>query len=211
MNKIVNINLGGYPFAIDDDAYHSLSKYLKTIDSHFSKSAGHEDIVFDIENRMAELLKEKTKSNGIVSQKHVDEIVEIMGRPESFTDETHFEEEWTDAAASDSHGKKRLFRNPDDKVLGGVCSGLASYFGVEKALYVRLIFLFFFFFAGMGTLVYILLWIFVPTAKSSSDFLMMRGEPINASTIAKTVEQELHELKNKISDLGNEFKNMKFL
>ncbi len=211
MNKIVNINLGGYPFTIDDDAYESLSRYLKTIDRHFSKSEGHDDIIFDIESRMAELLKENLPSGGIVTQKHVDEIIAIMGTPESFGAETDFEESSSAHQTSGAtHNRKRLFRNPEDKYLGGVSSGLAAFFGVENPNWVRLLFVILAS-MGMGVFVYILLWVFVPTAKTSSDFLSMRGEPINITTISKSVENELSDIKNKISDLGNEFKNMKFL
>ncbi len=211
MNKIVNINLGGYPFTIDDNAYESLSKYLKTIDRHFSSSDGHDDIIFDIESRMAELLKEALPSGGIVTQKHVDDIIAIMGTPESFGAETDFEESSSsNHSTGNTYNKKRLFRNPEDKYLGGVSSGLAAFFGVENANWVRLLFIILAS-MGMGVFVYILLWVFVPTAKTSSDFLSMRGEPINITTISKSVENELSDIKNKISDLGNEFKNMKFL
>lgn len=210
MNKVVNINLGGFPFTIDDDAYSSLDKYLKTINKHFSKSEGHEDIVFDIENRIAELLREKMKSNQIVTQKHIGQIIEIMGRPESFTDEGSEETSNASSKSKQSTSQQRkLFRNPEDKYIGGVCSGLAAYFGIDNPNWVRLLFVILLVTMGVGPFVYIILWIFVPEAKHASDFLSMRGEPINAQNIAKTVEQELSDIKDKISDLGNEFKNIK--
>ena len=84
MNKIFNINLGGYPFTIDDDAYHTLDKYLATIKRHFSRSEGCDDIITDIEARIAELFNQELKGQPIVGMREVDRVIKVMGTPEEF-------------------------------------------------------------------------------------------------------------------------------
>ncbi|HMQ05993.1 MAG TPA: PspC domain-containing protein [Saprospiraceae bacterium] len=219
MNKIVNINLGGFPFTIDEDAYVYLQKYIKTIKRHFSDSEGCEEIVYDIEVRMAELFQDRMKGRSIVSMSDLDEVIKILGRPEDFgaepididREEPIRQRRRTDPRDSVRTGR-RLFRNPDDKILGGVAGGLAAYFGVNDAVWVRIAFVLLAF-SGIGILPYIILWIIVPEAKSAGDKLEMRGEPVNVSNIAKTVEDELTELSHRLTemtkDLGKEFKSKK--
>ena len=81
MNKVININLGGYPFTIDEDAYQHLSKYLDTIHSHFNQSEGYEEITGDIETRLAELFQESLENRPIVTLKDVNAAIAIMGTP----------------------------------------------------------------------------------------------------------------------------------
>lgn len=221
MNKIFNINLGGYPFTIDEDAYHSLNRYLDTIKRHFSDSEGCEEILYDIEVRMAELIQDRLKAKSIISNKDLDEVVKILGRPEDFGAEELFEDE--DVAYSKRKKRrqrafdsiktgKRLFRNTNEKIIGGVASGMAAYFGINDPIWIRLAFLILAF-SGVGILPYIILWIIVPEAKTAGDKLEMRGEPVNISNIAKTVEEELDDLSERITemtkDLGKEFKSKK--
>jgi hypothetical protein len=84
MNKILHINVGGYPFSIDLDAFDQLDRYLITLQNHFSKSEGHKEIISDIEHRMAELFQEKLLGRSIVSKDVVDQCIQIMGTPEVF-------------------------------------------------------------------------------------------------------------------------------
>ncbi len=219
MNKIVNINLGGYPFTIDEDAYAYLQKYLKTIKRHFSDSEGCEEILYDIEVRMAELFQDRVKGSAIVNMKNLDEVIKILGKPEDFgadpidmdREEPIRQRRRTDHGHTVRTGKK-LFRNPEDKILGGVAGGLAAYFGINDAVWVRIAFVLLSF-SGIGILPYIILWIIVPEAKSAGDKLEMRGEPVNVSNIAKTVESELSELSDRLTemtkDFGKEFKSKK--
>ncbi|MEM7103460.1 MAG: PspC domain-containing protein [Bacteroidota bacterium] len=203
MNKIVNINLGGYPFTIDDDAYEYLKQYLSSIRSHFAHSEGCEEIVSDIEDRLAELFQENLGGRPILTIKEVEAAVKTMGMPEEF------EEENTEDQAAGSRTKfsrtgKKLFRSSDDKVLGGVCSGISAYFGIEDPVWIRVAVAITFFMGGMGFLPYIILWVILPAAKTSADKLAMKGEPINVSNIAKTVEEEINNLTKKITELGEE-------
>jgi len=99
-----------------------------------------------------------------------------------------------------------LYRNPDEKVLAGVCSGLSAYLGIEDPLWMRLIFVLAVFGFGFSVLPYIILWMVVPEAVTSGDRLAMRGEAANVSNIARTVEEELQHLGKKITDISKEFK-----
>ncbi len=210
MNKIVNINLGGYPFTIDDDAFNHLNAYLNSIKKHFKQSEGCDEIVSDIEIRIAELFKEKSKEGQIVSMPLVSEVIQTMGKPEEFGGEPETSHTGSHAQKGDDEGLnfkpgKRLFRNPDDKVLAGVCSGLSAYFGIQDPVWIRALVALAFFAGGTGFIPYFILWIIVPEAKTSADKLAMKGEPINASNIAKTIENEVDNLKQRFNEFEEDF------
>jgi len=205
MNKTFNINLGSYPFAIDEDAYEYIQNYLDTIRRHFSASDGCEEILYDIEVRMAELFQEHLKGRAIISMKEIDEVIMIMGKPEDFGAEPMSETYQAGSRGKKSDTKiktgKRLFRDPDDKKLGGVCAGIASYFGIEDPLWLRIFFAVTAIFSGGFIFVaYVVLWYLVPEAASASDKLAMRGEPTTINNIAKVVEEELNEFGEKINE-----------
>ena len=215
MNKTFNINLGSYPFAIDEDAYEYIQDYLGTIRKHFSASDGCEEILYDIEVRMAELFQEHLKGRAIISMKEIDEVIMIMGKPEDFGAEPMSDTYNASGRAKPSHGRiqtgKRLFRDPDDQKIGGVCSGISAYLGIEDPLWIRLIFALLFFTGGIGVITYIILWALVPEASNAGDKLSMRGEPATIQNIAKVVEEELTEFGDKINewskDLGSKKKS----
>lgn len=208
MNKVLNINLGGMPFTIDEDAYDHLRTYLKTIHNHFRSSEGYEEITADIEARMAELFQEKLGNRPIVTLADVKHVIAIMGTPEDFGAETIGEE----APKSDSGKRwkiktgKRLYRNPDDSVVGGVCAGVAAYFGIEDPLWVRLFFILLTVSGGFGIPLYLILWAVLPEAKTASDRLAMRGEPANVSNIGRIIEEEFSYMSKKMGELGEELK-----
>ena len=217
MNKILNINLGGMPFTIDIDAYTHLETYLDTIRRHFSDSESCDEIIHDIEVRMGELFQESMKGSSIISNKELDEVIKIMGTPEDFGAEP-IEDDYEPTQSSresytnrdtSSSSRKRLFRDGDDKVLGGLCSGIAAYLGIDDPLWVRISFVALFFAGGIGPIFYILLWMIVPVARTSSDKLAMRGENINISNIAKTVEEEITELSKRITEIGKDLSSKK--
>ena len=209
MNKIFNINMGGYPFVIDDDAYFKLDKYLDHIKKHFSSSDGCDEIISDIETRIAELFNEHLKGQPIVSVREVEAVIAVMGTPQDFgaaSDE--FDEDATHRTKRRYRSGKRLYRDTDDKVIAGVCSGLAAYFGIEDPLIFRLIFVVLFF-GGVGPIAYIIFWIAVPKAKTSAEKLSMKGEPINVTNIARKVEEELNNLSTTITDFAKDFSSKK--
>lgn len=209
MNKTYSINLGGYPFSINDDAFEYIQRYLDTIHRHFSTSKGCDEIVSDIEVRMAELFQEHLKGRLIISMKEVDEVIAIMGKPEDFGAEP-IEEPSTFASEpkfnkSNLGTAKKLYRNPEDKKVAGVCSGISAYFGIEDPIWIRLLFVLLIFTAGTGALTYIILWALIPEAKTASDRLSMRGEPATVTNIAKLVEEELTDLGQKINKWSKDF------
>ena len=166
MKRTVQINLGGVPFTIDDDAYRHLDGYLVDLETYFARSGNQEEIMADIESRVAELLSGMLKSRHIVEMTDVETVIKVMGTPHEF-DGT--EEAKPDGEPWDIKTGKRLFRNTDDKVIGGVCSGLAAYFGIQEVLWVRLAFVLVFLTMGFGVILYIVMWALVPMPTSSSS------------------------------------------
>ncbi len=210
MNDIKNINLGGYPFAIDMQAHHALEDYLDTIEDHFSRSQGNQEIVSDIESRIAEIFKDRQKPLEVVSLKDVHEAIAIMGTPEEFGASSYDAEDYDDIPKSEWVFGKKLMREPEDKVLGGVCSGLSAYFGVEDPIWVRLIMAGLIFGMGVGFGLYIILWIAMPEAQTASDRLAMRGEDINIENIGKEMEsgietftESMHRFGEKMTEFGD--------
>lgn len=203
MNKIFNVNLGGLPFSIDDNAFEVLNNYLRTLRQHFSQSDDCDEIIGDIESRLAELISTSLGSKGqIVGLRDVQNAIATMGTPEDFGIETSDNQSYTHQKNSGTEGgqKRRLFRDPDDKSLSGVCGGLTAYFGLRDASWLRLAFLLTTLAGGTGIFVYIVLWIVMPVARTSTDRLAMRGEPINVDNIARTIEESATRLGDRISE-----------
>ena len=218
MNEILNVNLGGYPFTIDQDAYRQLNSYLSAIQRHFSDSDGCEEILDDIEARMAELFTEYLNGKAIISTKELDAVIKVMGTPEAFGAESYEEEyEPTSKEKKKPFGEryehiktgKRFFRDPEEKVVGGVCGGIAAYFGIANPMWIRLLFLVSICFAGLPLIMYLIFWAIVPEAKTAGDKLKMKGEPATVSNIARTVEEELNELSNKITEISKDLGSKK--
>ncbi len=205
MNKTVSANIGGFIFHIEEDAFGVLKRYLDAIKSRFSNINGSQEIVEDIEARIAEMLQEKLDGKKqVINDKDVDDIINQMGRPEDIgneeetTNSTSQNQEYT-SSGEQSYTTKRLYRNVDDRILGGVCSGLTAYFGIGEPLWLRLAFLLSFIFFGSGFILYIILWIAMPEAKTTAQKMEMKGEPINLSNIEKTVKEEVDNIKKKFN------------
>jgi phage shock protein PspC (stress-responsive transcriptional regulator) len=192
MKKTFTINISGTVFHIDDDAYERLNNYISQIDRYFGNDADAKEIVQDIESRISELFQERVKDGSeVITLSQVEEIIKIMGMPEAFANSK--EEEEVVIKVSRSRGKK-LYRDPDDRILGGVCSGLGSYFNIDPII-VRLIFVALFFGGGSSLFVYILLWIIVPKATNTAQRLEMKGEEVNINNISKTIKEEIQDVK----------------
>ena len=212
MNKTVTINISGIIFHIEEDAYEKLSKYLSTIKGYFSKTDGGSEIMSDIEARIAEMLQGKTSAvKQVVLMADVDSVMETMGKPEEFAGE-NIEENSNSNSQNNSQTestepiKKRLFRDPDHKAVGGVCSGIASYFDVDL-VWIRLAMFLLIFFGGLSLWIYIILWIVIPEAKTTAEKLAMKGERIDINNISKTVKEEAEQLKNRAKKFGQEMKD----
>ena len=192
MKKTYNINLGGIVFHIDEDAYELLDKYLSNLRIHFSKEEGAEEIVHDMELRISELFSERlNEKKQVVTLKDVEEIIAQMGKPEEFSDDTTQD---TNEYTKEEKTPRRLFRDPDNKVIGGVCSGIAAYFGwdvtILRILLIILAFPIFwngaFIIKGI-VLFYIIAWIIIPEATTATEKLSMKGMKVNVENIGKTV------------------------
>jgi hypothetical protein len=139
MNKTVNINLGGVVFHIDEEAYLKLSNYLDAIKRSLANTTGQDEIIKDIELRIAELISAKHSSEKqVIVMSELDEVIAIMGQPEDYRiegEENEAEQPKTDSASSSNTAKtksKKLYRDKDDAMIGGVLSGLGYYFGIER-------------------------------------------------------------------------------
>ena len=191
MNKTININLAGTFFHIDEDAFQKLQGYLEAIKNSLTNSQGQTEILADIEARIAELFGEQViHDRQVVSLKDVEEIINIMGQPEDYiVDEEIFDDEPTSNSNNTNKSySRKLFRDTGNAYIGGVSSGLAYYFGVDS-LWIRILWVFLFFGFGTGILLYILLWILMPAAKTTVDKLAVSGKPINISNMDKKVKE----------------------
>ncbi len=205
MKKAIKINLSGIVFHIDEDAYEKLKQYLDAISRHFSDKKEGEEILNDIESRIAELFQEKRGKDEVISMALVDEVTEIMGDPEEIVDSQ--EEAGTDGqrgrtSGTSSRTTRRLYRDPENSVFGGVSGGLGAYFNVDPLIF-RILFLAFFFIGGASILVYIILWIVLPKAETAAQKLEMRGEPVNVSNIEKKVREEYEAAKENVKAAAN--------
>lgn len=205
MNKTVNINLGGMFFHIDEDAYQKLSRYFEAIKRSLNNSTGQDEIIKDIEMRIAEIISEKRANDKqVVSSRDVDEVITIMGQPEDYRLED--DEQPKSSASSATYDyvpprrMKKLYRDTENGMIGGVATGLGHYFGIDS-VWVKILFLIFVF-AGFGTgiIAYFVLWIVTPAAVTTSEKLEMRGEPVNISNIEKKVREEFDSVSEKFKN-----------
>lgn len=214
MKKTLTVNLGGTVFHIDEDAYRLLDNYLSNLKLHFRKQEGAEEIVNDIENRISELFSEKISAGSqVITIADVEEVIARMGKPEELAGEEEDEAKKTSAHANTSRTTvhRRLYRDPDNKVLGGVLGGLAAYLGWDPTL-VRLI-TFVILICGYGTLipVYIVCWLLIPEARTAAEKLSMRGEDVTIENIGKTVTDGFERVANGVNNYVNSGKPRTFL
>jgi len=213
MNKTVNINLGGMFFHIDEDAYQKLNRYFDAVKRSLSNSTGKDEIMKDIEMRIAELLTEKNRGDKqVVGIKDVEEVIVVMGQPEDYRIDDEGAPETTYAFNSETKRKKKLYRDKDKGMIGGVAAGFGHYLGID-ALWVRILFIVSPFITfGTSLVIYLILWILMPPAETTTEKLEMTGEPVNISNIEKKVREEFDSLSEKIKNVdydkyGNQAKN----
>ena len=187
MKTTIKINLSGQIFNLDDDAYQELKEYLDSISRRFRDSDEGVEIIGDIESRIAELFQEKiSDKKQVITIDDVKDIIGRMGQPEDILDEEETSGSGSGKSYTTGRGSRRLYRDPDNSAIGGVCAGLAAYFGIEIWL-MRLLWVIFLFVTGVLFIVYIVLWIVVPKAETAAEKLEMRGEKVTVSNIEKTV------------------------
>jgi phage shock protein PspC (stress-responsive transcriptional regulator) len=214
MNKTVNINLANILFHIDEGAFNKMRLYLESIKRSFANTPGSDEILADIEARIAELFHEKLENERqVITDKEVDEVITIMGQPEDYmVDEDIFEDEPKSARSGEQRSTKKLYRDTEMKYVAGVSSGLAHYVGVDP-IWVRLLWVILTIGSGGGfILLYGLLWILIPEAATTSQKLDMRGEDINISNIERKVKEGFDDVAEKVknvdySEVGNKMKS----
>ncbi|QTD38226.1 PspC domain-containing protein [Polaribacter batillariae] len=205
MNKTININLGGFFFHIDEAAYQKLKRYLESISRSLSDDPqGKNEIIADIEARISELLSEKiTDARQVVNESDIDDIIAIMGQPEDYAEAEEAYDNSSYSYKRNNASRKKLFRDGDDKFIGGVASGIAHYFDIDT-IWIRLGLLALFFGAGFGIFLYIILWILLPEAKTTAEKLQMEGEPVNIDNIEKKIREEFNNVSENVTVFANQ-------
>ena len=186
MKITVSINLGGYSFNIDEDAYAELKRYLKNLELHFAGEESSSEILSDIETRMAELFRTKiTGYKQVINIEDVRQAISVLGTPEDISD--------NDGPSArekfSSPGYHRMYRDPDHRIIGGVCSGMGAYWDIDPVI-VRVIFVALALAGGLGVLVYLILYIVLPEAKTTAQKIEMKGDPVNIHNIKESVKKE---------------------
>jgi phage shock protein PspC (stress-responsive transcriptional regulator) len=171
MDKTININIAGILFQIDEDAYAMLRDYLQAINSRFKNVPGGVETVGDIESRIAEIFESQKGTAGTIGLNNVEAMISIIGKPEDFDNndsepETH---------SYTSRERKRMYRNPDDTIISGVCGGIGAYLNTDPVLF-RILFVIFTLSFGVGFFLYLALWIALPPANTEPRKREMYGK-----------------------------------
>jgi phage shock protein PspC (stress-responsive transcriptional regulator) len=172
MDKTIKINLGGTLFQIDEEAYQILRRYLQDINNRLKDTPGGAETIEDIELRIAEIFQSQGAAAGVISRENVDAMISIIGKPEDF--DTSGDAAGPRESAYHSPAGKKMYRNPDDMIISGVCGGIGSYLNIE-GVWVRLMFILLTCFFFVGLFIYIALWIALPSAQSDSQKKEMYG------------------------------------
>jgi phage shock protein PspC (stress-responsive transcriptional regulator) len=191
MKITVSVNLGGYSFNIDEDAYSELKRYLKNLEMHFAREESSTEILSDIESRMAELFRARlTGYKQVITIADVNEIISIMGNPEDISDN----EGPSPKEKFSTPGAHRMYRDPDKRIIGGVCAGMGAYWDIEPWIF-RVIFLALTIAGGLGILVYLVLYVVLPEAKTTAQKIEMKGDPVNIHNITESVKKEFENVR----------------
>ena len=201
MNITKDIHLSHVKFTMDDEAYIILKSYLNKLTIAFSSNSSKNEILEDIESHIAELFSANSSINRVISVSDVNNAIDVLGTPEELAED----ENEQDKPSKNTNTNKKLFRDTDDSYVGGVASGLAHYFGISPA-WIRVLFILFFFLpVPFTTLAYIILWIVVPSAKTSADKIRMNGEAVSVASIKNKIESVLPEIEKEITDFDKEY------
>lgn len=197
MNKTITITLNGLIFYIEEDAYAQLNQYLDSIKAHLGDDRN--EIMQDIEASIAEKFTNLTGARKLVIAKDdVDNLIKIMGTVEDFTDSTQEKPEGKPQRTrqKNEYGKqvKKLYRDPDNMIIAGVCSGLGAFIGVDPVI-IRLLFALTIFFGGVGIVVYVVLWLSMPIAETSTQKLEMQGDPVTLVKLQEIAKEKISTTK----------------
>jgi phage shock protein PspC (stress-responsive transcriptional regulator) len=227
MQRIIQINIAGRIIPIEEDAYLLIKDYINALERQFANEDGNDEIIQDIENRIAELFQIRLQSGApAIDRSDVQKVIDTLGPASELNDPktTNYtsrsarmpvpyippagnQQDYFNSQASYTHD--RLYRNPFDKIIGGVCSGIANYFDIDPVL-VRLIFVVMLFVFGTGVLAYIIAWIVIPVAKTPDELQYMRNgnpNPPNFHDITRNMAEELSDLKKRGEQMSRDLKD----
>ncbi len=192
MKKTINVAIGGCSFTIDEDAYNALNEYLERFKASIERSGGSTNVMDELEVRIADMLKGKLGGRQVIDLPMIREVTGKLGYPEGYSD---VDDQGEGAKGDNFHYSgtdgerpvRKLFRNPDDKKIAGVCSGLALFLGVDVVL-IRVIFLVALICGSAGFWIYLVIWIAAPEARTAAEKCELRGIPANAENIRRFTE-----------------------
>lgn len=217
MKKTLTVNLGGVVFHIDEDAYQLLDKYLSNLRIHFKQEEGSDEIMNDFEMRISELFGERIRLGyEVITLEEVEKVIKRMGKPEELfeADEAATEQKSNDTQAGGQKDRqtvhRKLFRNPDDRMMGGVAGGLAAFLGWDTSLVRIALILLVFLTQGVIVPVYILLWIIIPEARTATEKLQMQGQSVTVENIGKSVTDGFEKVSDNVNDYMNSEKPRTF-
>lgn len=215
MQRIIQITIAGRLIPIEEDGYLLLKDYISSLERHFAGEEGKEEIIQDIEGRIAELFTARVQSGThAVDKMDVVKVIETLGpasalnegRDASGNPASHFPAPYAPGPHY-HYSSRRLFRNPNDRIIGGVCSGIANYFDIDPVI-VRLVFVVMFLTALIGIPAYILAWILIPVARTPEDMKYMSGgSPMDFHTMKHNMSGELKDLKIRGEQMSRELKD----
>jgi len=195
MKITVSINLGGWSFNIDEDAYAELKRYMKNLEIHFAVEESSSEILSDIESRMAEIFRSRLSPyKQVITIADVRHAISVLGTPEDISNEDN-------PSASDKFSSPhyhRMYRDPDHRIIGGVCAGMGAYWNVESWI-VRIIFLILAMMGGLGILIYLVLYIVLPEARTTAQKIEMKVAPVNIHNITEAVKNEFNNVKENMN------------
>ena len=210
MKKTVSVNIKGLNFLIEEDAYELLHQYMDRLNHALRNDKGKNEIIEDIELRVAELCSSKlNERKQVIELDDIRSILETLGDPSLYIDEEATENNSTKQSNIPNDktvSEKRLFRDTDNASIAGVCAGISNYFNIDVVI-IRAIFLVIFLFGGFGFPLYVILWIVVPKANSTIDKLRMRGKPITVESVRVEVETAAERIKNESKSFANRMRN----
>jgi phage shock protein PspC (stress-responsive transcriptional regulator) len=214
MNKTISTHLGGSVFNIEEEAYSRLETYLQNIRHNFHGDASQEEIMQDIESRIAELFQTKmVAGRHAIILKDVEEVITTMGQPEDYggsATDTHEEQSSaTDPNTATGNAHRRVYRDKEDALVAGVCSGLSHYIKWDPVLVRLLAAVLIFFSGGVGVIIYVLLWASIPAAATTAEKLQMRGESVNVDNIARFINDEARAAAENLRKAGDRFQQRK--
>jgi phage shock protein C len=217
MQRIIQINIASRIIPIEEDAYNILKDYLNTLERQFTGDEGYE-IVQDIENRIAELFLTRLQTGSpAIDRSDVQKVMDTLGAPgdlnefgsatnSSYTSGNYNNTQRQQTQQQQGYTYDRLLRNPYDKIIGGVCSGVANYFDVDPVI-IRIVMVALFFTFGVGFLAYIIAWIVIPAARTPQELRYMSGNPMTFHDITRNVQAEMTDLKKRGEQMSRELKD----